>query len=251
MSSYGRSRSRVSCSFIDCLTVRRRARQHDARMSDFDIDDDDDIDWDEAALIAEASVPSPAPVLAAESIVIASDHEAAVAAATTTTTTIAAPPQLAESHPKQQDEEELLILYDLLARADADDASAELVDDIEDLMVSSAAATGAGGAARRASRTLYDQFRKRRGFLLVTDLTAPGGWCEVQYSYSLLGRRDLKPEARVRSGNTSTQAVKRLECSHRFRLPTPALSPAREDRHCRWKGDQGGVPGASRQSFAR
>lgn len=26
---------------------------------------------------------------------------------------------------------------------------------------------------------------------------APGGWCEVQYAYSLLGRRDLKPEARV------------------------------------------------------
>ena len=174
-------------------------------MSDhFDIDDDG-IDWDEAALIVEAaSVPSPALALAAaESSIVTShqDHEAAVATAAFTTKADPPPLQLAETYARQRDdEEELLILYDLLARADADDPSAELVDDIEDLMVSSAAVTGAGAAAsRRASRTLYDQFRKRRGFLSVTDLTAPGGWCEVQYSYSLLGRRDLKPEARVRS----------------------------------------------------
>jgi hypothetical protein len=33
--------------------------------------------------------------------------------------------------------------------------------------------------------------------LIETCVAAPGGWCEVQYAYSLLGRKDLKPEARV------------------------------------------------------
>ena len=31
----------------------------------------------------------------------------------------------------------------------------------------------------------------------LSTAAAPGGWCEQQYAYSLAGRRDLAPEARV------------------------------------------------------
>ena len=102
-------------------------------------DYDNDIDWDEAILAADAL-----------------DFQRSSNARAT-----ADLPETQGGLGLGQQTDELLLLYDILAR---EDASLSAFPDIEDLGMN--ASTG-----RKAAKTLYEQFRRKRGFLSVTDLS--------------------------------------------------------------------------------
>lgn len=94
---------------------------------------DDDIDWDEVILAADAAEQQRAP----RSV----DH--------------------AGTSIETGSSDDVLLFYEVLKR---EDASLAAFPDIEDLVM-------LPSASRKTSKTLYEQFRRRRGFLSVTDLS--------------------------------------------------------------------------------
>jgi hypothetical protein len=104
---------------------------------------DNGIDWDEAILAADAAELKQSQVATASADL--------------------SKPQAVTG---QQEDDELLLLYDILAR---DDDSLSVLPDIEDL--------GMQASSRKTAKTLYEQFRRKRGFLSVTDLSAWTSQC--------------------------------------------------------------------------
>jgi hypothetical protein len=98
------------------------------------------IDWDEAILAADAAELKQSQVATASADLLK-----------------------AQAVTGQQEDDELLLLYDILAR---DDDSFSALPDIEDLGM------GMQASSRKTAKTLYEQFRRKRGFLSVTDLSA-------------------------------------------------------------------------------
>lgn len=98
---------------------------------------DNDIDWDEVILAADAAALPRGSLTASIGV------------------------EVADLLPAARLDDELQLLYDIIAREDANIAA---LTDIEDLGMQAS-------SGRKTIKTLYEQFRRKRGFLSVTDLS--------------------------------------------------------------------------------